>query len=593
MALALCILAALLAPAALLPALAAEAAREQIAIGQSVAYTGVENATLGYTFDSSALTAGETVGAMMFNISIDLPLEGDPSWNDWCGAALTVTAGGGTKYYDFGGREVGWGIDFDGDGAADTGGKDTESWVGSAANGALTLAVPVNAKDFTIDFYDNCWDSVEGPHYTVNSAIALYGEVAAAETVAVGAGVGYTGVGGTDPAFVFSSDAFASKGNVAAVAFNISIDLPLEGDPSWNDWCGELLAVTAGGETAFFDFGGKEVGWGVDFDGDGAADTGGKDTESWVGSAANGTLSILVPVDAEAFEIAFYDNCWDSVEGPHYTIHSAAALFGSVTEGGAKPAGPEKPPVPDFDPNGTYHAYLCVQSKNYIFRDSWADFNGFGYQGAGWGNYAIGDNFSGLTGWDGPDAVKYNGVFTDAEIKGNGTYRVELNDYDFAEDESFNMFFLSTDIPIAGNPAAFTDVKAILGGSTKYTFAGGYVTGVDTTDAKDYYEVQIINAYNAELGGETGLFPNMIPASGVIAIEFTVSGFAYDKADDEPVAEPSSSPADGGLPADYMPSNEPEDEGAGFPVWGIVLIIVGAVAVIGCAVFFIVKKKKK
>jgi len=297
---------------------AQQAARETVQLGRAIAYTGVDGAAPAYTFDSSLLSSGAAVGAMMFNISIDLPLEGDPSWNDWCGAAVAVRANGETRYYDFGGKEVGWGIDVDGDGNADTGGKDSASWAGSAANGVITVTVPVNASTFSIDFYDNCWDSVAGAHYTINSGTALFGSIAGREQVAVGRGIGYTGVDGASPAYVFSSSAFTTAGNVAAVAFNINIDLPLEGDPSWNDWCGAAVAVTANGVTRYYDFGGREVGWGIDIDGDGNADTGGKDSASWVGSAVNGALSILVPVDASTFTIAFYDNCWDSVAGDHY-----------------------------------------------------------------------------------------------------------------------------------------------------------------------------------------------------------------------------------------------------------------------------------
>ena len=45
------------------------------------------------------------------------------------------------------------------------------------------------------------------------------------------------------------------------MVFNISIDLPAEGEPNWNDWCGEVLAVRAGDKTTYYDFGGAQVGW--------------------------------------------------------------------------------------------------------------------------------------------------------------------------------------------------------------------------------------------------------------------------------------------------------------------------------------------
>ena len=584
---ALAMIAALLVPAAIAPALAAEAAREQVRIGESIGYTGVDGAAPAYTFESSLLQTNETVGAMVFNISIDLPLEGDPSWNDWCGSALAVRSGGDTKYYDFGGGEVGWGVDIDGDGNADTGGKDSASWVGTAIGGVCTVAVPVNASDFSIDFYDNCWDSVEGPHYTINSAIALFGVVATSESVRFGGEgeVGFTGVDGADAAFEFDRSLFTVQGNIVAVALSISINLPLEGDPSWNDWCGAAAAVTAGGETKYYDFGGGEVGWGVDVDGDGNADTGGKDSASWAGTAINGAMSVVLPVDTkEEFAIALYDNCWDSVEGVHWTVNGAMALFGSVVEGSV-PAAPEKKPVPDFDANGAYNAYIGIQSENWIFRNAWAD-DFFGADGRDWERFE-GNHFNEMFH---TDNGLQPGSFIDVEIKGNGTYRVEAIDFDFSGDEVFNQLFVSTNIPLAGHNITVTDVKVIMDNSTKHTFAGGYVYGIDNNDSKDYYEIFCINRWNSDLGGEDGLFGYTMPASN-LAIEFTVSGFSYDKAEDSS-AEASGDNAGntGGLPADYMPENNPADDG-GLPVWGIILIVVGAAAVIGGGIFFVLKRK--
>ncbi|TAH65909.1 MAG: hypothetical protein EWM47_10665 [Anaerolineaceae bacterium] len=253
-------------------------------------------------------------------------------------------------------------------------------------------------------------------------------------------------------------------------------------------------------------------------------------------------MSILIPVNAEEFSIALYDNCWDSAADiPHLKVNSATAIYGSIVGGEAKEEAPavvedNTPAIPAFDPNGTYHAYLSVQSENFIFRNQWADPD-FGPNGGTWEKHSIGNNFNGLTGWDGPNAVAYDGAFTDVEIKGNGTYQVSLRDFDFGNDSAFNLLYLSTDIPMEGNPLTFTDVKVIMNGNTKYTFDQGIIPGIDTKDAKDYYEVHCINIWNNDqLGGKEGLFSNNIPSSS-IALEFTVSGFAYDKAVEEVVEE--------------------------------------------------------
>ena len=305
---------------------AAAAGTETVTIGESVSYTGTT--APGYTFDSSSLTTGGLVGAMVFNITIDLPAEGDVAWNDWCGEVLAVNANGETKYYDFGGKSVTWGVDMTGDDAQDTTGAGTESWTGSVtAARTLTVTVPVNAENFTIDFYDNCWDSATDiSHYTIQSGTAVYGEVAAMEHVAVEQKVKYTGTEASG--YTFDSSVLTGEGTVATAIFNISIDLPAEGDVAWNDWCGEAAKVTVDGKEKYYDFGGKSVGWGVDLNGDEAQDTKGVGSESWVGSAENLSVSAVFPVEGEEFTVDFYDCCWDSATDiDHYTINSATVLY--------------------------------------------------------------------------------------------------------------------------------------------------------------------------------------------------------------------------------------------------------------------------
>ena len=241
---------------------AAAGSTETVQVAQEVGYSGTT--APAYTFDSSSLTTGETVGAMVFNVTINLPAEGDVAWNDWCGEAIKVTAGDVVSYYDFGGAQVSWGTDLTGDDTPDTTGVGTDSWVGSVYNmKTATVVVPVNAKDFTVDFYDCCWDSATDiPHYTVNSATALYGEVASREVIEIGSEITYSGT--TAPAYTLDSSSFTTQGNVSAVVMNVSVMLPAEGDVAWNDWCGAAAKVTAGDVVSYYDFGGTQVGWGTD-----------------------------------------------------------------------------------------------------------------------------------------------------------------------------------------------------------------------------------------------------------------------------------------------------------------------------------------
>jgi hypothetical protein len=563
---------------------AADVKTETVAVGKSISYTGTQSPA--YTFESSQLSSGEKVGAMVFNISIDLPAEGEPNWNDWCGEVLAVRAGDKTTYYDFGGAQVGWGVDMTGDNNPDTTGVGSASWVGTGASGTMTVVVPVNAEEFAIDFYDNCWDSApDVNHYTINSATAIYGEVAATELVSIGQDITYTGVAG-DPGYVFSNSSLNTKGNVSAVVFNISVVLPAEGEPSWNDWCGGAAAVKAGGSTSYYDFGGAQISWGVDMTGDNNPDTTGVGTASWVGTAENRSLSIVVPVNAEEFTIEIYDNCWDSAADiPHLKINSATAIFGTAVEVVRETPPVEEKPVreiPPFDPNGVYHAYMGIQSASFIFRNQWDDSH-LGPNGTAWEEHSIVNNFNGLTGWDGPDAVKYDGTFTDCEIKGNGTYQVKLTDFDFGNDEKFNLLYISTDIPLEGDPVKFTDTKVKMDGSTKYIFDEGVVPGIHTEDEKYYYEVHCINIWNKDLlGGDEGLFNYAMPSREIV-LEFTVSGFAYDK------AEEAVETADA-VPATTAPSAETKDEG-GVNVALVVALAVVGVAVIAAVILLIVRRK--
>lgn len=580
------------------------AGRETVQINQSVSHTGAE--TPGYTFESSTLTGQDTVGVMVFNITIDLPVEGDVSWNDWCGEALAVRAGDTTKYYDFGGAQVTWGVDFTGDDNPDTTGVGTESWVGTAANGSCTVVVPINAAEFAVDFYDNCWDSATDiSHYTINSATAVYGNVEKTELVSIAQNITYSG--SEEAAYTFTNSDLSTTGNVAAVVFNMSVALPAEGDVTWNDWCGEVAAVTVGDTVNYYDFGGAQVSWGVDMTGDDNPDTTGVGTTSWVGTAENGSLAIVVPVNGEEFSIALHDNCWDSATDiPHFVVNSATAIFGSVVGGSAAAEEPvEEVPeeveagVPTFDPNGVYHAYLGVQSQSYTFRNGWAD-ESYGANGTTWEKQGIGNNFNGLTGWDGADAVVHAGTFTDVEIKGNGTYQVSLDDFDFGDDEMFNLLFVSTDIPLEGNPVSFTDVKVKLGGSTKYTFEKGLVPGIDTTDDNKYYEVHVLNIWNNDLGGKDGLFPNMIPGNSIV-LEFTVSGFDYDKVEEAVEVEPAVTEE----PKEEV-KEEPKEEVKDEPAkedkvddsekgtnWLLIGGIVAAVVAIAVVVVLVIKGKGK
>ncbi len=172
--------------------------------------------------------------------------------------------------------------------------------------------------------------------------------------------------------------------------------------------------------------------------------------------------------------------------------------------------------TPAYADDVSYHAYIGVQSASYTFRNAWNEPN--------YGQGQVSDDgmvyFDQLTGWENPGniAVSKGGVFTDADITGDGTYKVSVTDFDFGDDETLNLLFISTDIPLDAG-ISISDVKVILDGSTKYTFDEAYLS----PDEKEYVSPMCINIWNDDLGKQDGLFGYMMPENS-IELEFTVSG---------------------------------------------------------------------
>ena len=199
--------------------------------------------------------------------------------------------------------------------------------------------------------------------------------------------------------------------------------------------------------------------------------------------------------------------------------------------------------------------------------------------------------FDQITGWDGPTAVSKGGVFNDAEITGDGTYTVSVTDFDFGSDESLNLLFISTDIPLDSG-VTISDVKVTLDGNTKYTFDEAYLS----PDAKDYLEPMCINIWNDDLGKEDGLFGYTMPQDS-IELTFTVSGLgaaADDTAAEEDAAAEDEAPAEDAAveETEAAPAEETTTEETTAPKTGNTAA--GALlAVMGVAVAAAVVSKRK
>lgn len=253
----------------------------------------------------------------------------------------------------------------------------------------------------------------------------------------------------------------------------------------------------------------------------------------------------------------------------------------------------------------SYHAYLGVQSASYTFRNAWND--------ATYGQGVTSDDgmvyFDQLTGWENPGniAVNKGGVFTDAEITGDGTYSVSVTDFDFGEDETLNLLFISTDIPLDAG-ITISDLKVIMDGNTKYTFDEAYLN----PDDKEYVSPMCINIWNDDLGKQDGLFGYMMPTDS-IELQFTVSGTGVEAettaAETEEVTEAETTEevteaiteaetTEAVTEADTEAAEteaaaadtQPAEESSSSNV-GVIIAIVAAVVVVAVVVVVVVKKK--
>lgn len=270
----------------------------------------------------------------------------------------------------------------------------------------------------------------------------------------------------------------------------------------------------------------------------------------------------------DATACLFSNEYVDSSSQSGFKVESIVVNF-TVAGCGAAAAAGEAPVVPAVDLNGTYNAYIGLQTPVYTFRNAFDD--------ATYGRDT--EYFNQMTGWEGNDAVKKEGTFTDAVIAGNGTYTVSANglvlDGEFDSQDYFNLIFISTDIPNTGE-ITISDIKLNVDGRDVQ------IAPILSPDSVNYVNMLIQNIWNDEVA-TIGYYA--VPPKDV-TITFTVSGFAYDnEAAVEATEEPAPAPAD-------APVEEAESTSGLSPVV-IVVIVVVVVAVVAVVAVVLAKKKKK
>ena len=139
------------------------------------------------------------------------------------------------KAYMFGGAQVGWDKDVDGDDEADIiGGVNGSQWIGTVdvATGAATIKVPVE-KDAVVEIVCDAWGEVtDKPIFTATID-----------------GTSYDCYFGQPVSYTVTED-------ISKLSIDIQWLVLEDGEPgAINDWCGSYVIVTTGGAAAGADDG--------------------------------------------------------------------------------------------------------------------------------------------------------------------------------------------------------------------------------------------------------------------------------------------------------------------------------------------------
>lgn len=325
-------------------------------------------------------------------------------------------------------------------------------------------------------------------------------------------------------------------------------------------------------------------------------------------SAIDYTVTCKIDGEEVAIDLSAGDAWWTEGTGS-YTAEQCIRLAGGYNEWGtqyiAEPAGfttieytitinsikisePVEEPVVEIDKDGTYNAYLMLQTPGWTFRNAWDDAS-YGIEGTSWESIS---NTWGqyLVHTDADKAGMTWGNITDTVIAGNGTYSVKITDFGtiFSDDftnngqDYFNIIAISTDIPY-GADVEITNVKLYVDGELRHTYEEGYIN----SESGDYIQILVQNIWNSDVK-EISYYP--APTES-LEIEFTISGFNYNKASDETVDPGDSDDTDtptATAPAVADDTTTPADSNTGL----IVAIAVVAAVAIAVVVVLVLKKKK-
>ena len=187
---------------------------------------------------------------------------------------------------------------------------------GSAAPTILLVKGPsygVNLTDVSVEVVEITSDKItaEAPaDDTTTEETPAVEEAPAVETVAVAY------IDGKTPSYTYTV-----TGEVDTITASITTCYEEGASASWNEWCGEVVVVTApDGTVHYYDWGGASVNWPVDVDGDGTDDVFGNMSDSWLGEVVDGSVELTIPVYGPGTTIGFIVNSWDTYTGNQFEI---------------------------------------------------------------------------------------------------------------------------------------------------------------------------------------------------------------------------------------------------------------------------------
>jgi hypothetical protein len=276
----------------------------------------------------------------------------------------------------------------------------------------------------------------------------------------------------------------------------------------------------------------------------------------------------------DATACLFSSDYVDASSGSGFLVESIEVNF-TVSGFGTQAAAGEAADtgVGSVDLNGTYHAYLGLQTPKYSFRDAYDN------ESTGYGT----DFFNQVTNQgDTANGSSIPATINDVEITGNGTYTVSITGMEFADNEFesqdyMNLIFLSTDIPNTGE-ITISDIVLNVDGQTPS------ISPILNPDSVNYINMAIQNIWNDDVA-TIGYYS--VPPTDM-SITFTVSGFAYDNEAAVAPAEEEEATADDAAAAETADA-EASSNGVS-PVVIVIIVIVVIAIIAGCVV---ASKKKK